>query len=29
MAFDGLIFVNNHWTWFPKPWRVFGGDGKE
>lgn len=27
MAFDGLIFVNNHWAWFPKPWRVLGGEG--
>lgn len=25
MAYDGLIYVNNHWAWFPKPWRV----GKE
>lgn len=21
-AFDGLIYVNNHWAWFPKPWRI-------
>ena len=27
MAYDGLIFVNNHWAWFPKPWRVLGGEG--
>lgn len=27
MAFDGLVFVNNHWAWFPKPWRVLGGEG--
>jgi hypothetical protein len=27
MAFDGLIYVNNHWAWFPKPWRVLGGGG--
>ena len=26
MAFDGLIFVNNHWAWFPKPWRVAKGE---
>jgi len=22
MAFDGLVFVDNHWAWFPKPWQV-------
>ncbi len=22
MAYDGLIYVNNHWAWFPKPWRI-------
>jgi hypothetical protein len=22
MAYDGLIYVNNHWAWFPKPWRL-------
>jgi hypothetical protein len=27
MAFDGLIYVNNHWAWFPKPWRILGGGG--
>lgn len=26
MAFDGLIHVNGHWTWYPKPWRVLGGE---
>ena len=26
MAYDGLIFVNNHWAWFPKPWRIANGD---
>jgi hypothetical protein len=26
MAYDGLIFVNNHWAWFPKPWRVAKGE---
>lgn len=20
MAYDGLVFVNGHWAWFPKPW---------
>ncbi|MBP7866477.1 MAG: hypothetical protein KA419_11045 [Acidobacteria bacterium] len=20
MAFDGLVHVNGHWAWFPKPW---------
>jgi len=24
MAYDGLIYVNNHWAWFPKPWRIKG-----
>jgi len=28
MAYDGLIFVNGHWAWFPKPWRVLGADGE-
>lgn len=22
MAYDGLIYVNGHWAWFPKPWRI-------
>ena len=22
MAYDGLVFVNGHWAWFPKPWKV-------
>ncbi len=22
MAFDGLVFVNNHWVMMPKPWRA-------
>jgi len=26
MAYDGLIFVNNHWAWFPKPWRIAKGE---
>jgi len=29
MAFDGLVHVNGHWAWFPKPWRAVGGDGGE
>ena len=28
MAYDGLIYVNGHWAWFPKPWRVLGGEGE-
>lgn len=26
MAYDGLIHVNGHWAWFPKPWRAIGGE---
>jgi len=26
MAYDGLIYVNNHWAWFPKPWRLARGE---
>lgn len=26
MAFDGLVHVNGRWAWFPKPWRVVGGE---
>ncbi|MDQ3368792.1 MAG: hypothetical protein M3680_25465 [Myxococcota bacterium] len=22
MAYDGLVHVNGHWAWFPKPWRA-------
>lgn len=22
MAFDGLVRVDDHWAWFPKPYRV-------
>jgi hypothetical protein len=29
MAFDGLVHVNGHWAWFPKPWRALGGSGGE
>lgn len=25
MAYDGLVFLGDHWAWFPKPWRVLGG----
>ena len=24
MSFDGLVYVNNHWVIFPKPWRALG-----
>jgi hypothetical protein len=26
MSYDGLVRVADHWAWFPKPWRVLGGD---
>lgn len=29
MAYDGLVYVNGHWAWFPKPWRAIGSDGGE
>lgn len=22
MSYDGLVFLRDHWAWFPKPWRV-------
>jgi hypothetical protein len=22
MAFDGLVWMDDHWAWFPKPWRA-------
>jgi hypothetical protein len=22
LAYDGLVWVDDHWAWFPKPWRV-------
>ncbi|MEZ4236754.1 MAG: hypothetical protein R3F59_11480 [Myxococcota bacterium] len=22
MAYDGLVYLNGHWAWFPKPWKV-------
>jgi hypothetical protein len=25
MAYDGLVFVNDHWAWFPKPYRAIRG----
>ena len=25
LAFDGLIFVNDHWVFMPKPWRALPG----
>lgn len=27
MAYDGLIYLGDHWAWFPKPWRVVGEGG--
>ncbi len=24
MAFHGLAWLDDHWAWFPKPWRVLG-----
>lgn len=28
MANDGLVFLDDHWAWFPKPWRILSsGDG--
>ena len=24
MAWDGLVWVDDHWAWFPKAWRVLG-----
>ena len=29
MAYDGLVHVNGHWAWFPKPWRFLAGGGDE
>jgi hypothetical protein len=25
MAYDGLLYVNGRWVWFPKPWRFLRG----
>ena len=22
MAYDGLVWIDDHWAWFPKPFRV-------
>jgi len=22
MAFDGMVWLDDHWAWFPKPWRA-------
>ncbi len=22
MAYDGLVWLRDHWAWFPKPWRM-------
>ena len=22
MSYDGLVFLKDHWAWFPKPWRM-------
>jgi len=22
MSFDGLVWLRDHWAWFPKPWRI-------
>lgn len=22
MSYDGLVWLRDHWAWFPKPWRV-------
>jgi hypothetical protein len=24
LAFDGLVWCDNHWSWFPKPYRLLG-----
>lgn len=26
MAYDGLVWLDGRFTWFPKPWRVLAGD---
>jgi hypothetical protein len=23
-SYDGLVWMRDHWAWFPKPWRVLG-----
>ena len=27
MSYDGLVWLRDHWAWFPKPWRVLGSAG--
>ena len=22
MRYDGLVYLGDHWAWFPKPWRI-------
>jgi hypothetical protein len=24
VRYDGLVYLGDHWAWFPKPWRVLG-----
>jgi hypothetical protein len=26
MAYDGMVFLQDHWAWFPKPWRVLADE---
>lgn len=26
MSYDGLVWLGDRWAWFPKPWRILGGD---
>jgi hypothetical protein len=26
MAHDGLVKLDDHWAWFPKPWRILASD---
>lgn len=28
MAYDGLVWLDGRFAWFPKPWRVLGDDGE-
>ena len=28
MAYDGLVWLEGRWAWFPKPWRFLGADGE-
>ena len=27
MAYDGLVWLSDHWAWFPKPWRILTSPG--